>query len=131
LHELLISLAVENIGAIDPANADKTLYDFHAGAASMTAENAFDVETKPEDLINHIFASFSAFENYGMYGEEQKDKSVNAHNCRKSCIMSKLFVLHKMVAIANCDIGLAQEIKNLFIKYSKAYIELTSVVSDL
>lgn len=36
-----------------------------------------------------------------------------------------------MIAIANCDIGLNVEIRNLFLKYSKPYIELTSVVSDL
>ena len=66
-----------------------------------------------------------------MEGDAPTDKSVNAHNCRKSCIMSKLFLLHKMIAIANCDDGLSQEIRNLFLKYAKAYIELTSVVSDL
>ena len=102
----MISLAVENIGANDPANSAKTLYDFQSASSSMTAETAFDVETKAEDLITHLFASFSAFENYGMDGEAPTDKSVNAHNCRKSCIMSKLFLLHKMVAIVNCDIGL-------------------------
>ena len=102
----MISLAVENIGSIDPANSAKTQYDFQSASSSMTAETAFDVETKPEDLMTHVFASFSAFENYGMDGEAPTDKSVNAHNCRKSCIMSKLFFLHKMVAIANCDIGL-------------------------
>jgi hypothetical protein len=66
-----------------------------------------------------------------MDGDSATDKSVNAHNCRKSCTMSKLFLLHKMIAIANCDIGLNVEIRNLFLKYSKPYIELTSVVSDL
>ena len=95
----MISIAVENIGSIDPANSAKTLYDFQAAAGGIKEETAFDVETKPEDLVTHIFASFSAFENYGMDGEAQKDKSVNAHNCRKSCIMSKLFLLHKLVAI--------------------------------
>lgn len=127
----MTSLAVENIGAIDPTNSAKTLYDFHAASSSITVETAFDVETKPEDLITHIFASFSAYENYGMDGDAPTDKSVNAHNCRKSCIMSKLFLLHKMIAIANCDIGFNLEIRNLFLKYSKPYIELTSVVSDL
>lgn len=124
-------MAVENIGAIDPSNSGKTLYDFQAAASSITPETAFDVETKAKDLVNHLFASFSAFENYGMEGDEYKDKSVNAHNCRKSCIMSKLFLLHKLVAIAKCDISLNQEIRNLFIKYSQAYVELTSVVTDL
>jgi hypothetical protein len=82
-------------------------------------------------LITHIFASFSAFENYGMEGDSATDKSVNAHNCRKSSIMSKLFLLHKLVAIANADVGVNAEMKNLFLKYAKPYIELTSVVSDL
>ena len=42
-----------------------------------------------------------------------------------------MFLLHKLIAVGKNPIELNQEIKNLFIKYAKAYIELTSVVSDL
>ena len=62
---------------------------------------------------------------------DQIDKSVNAHNCRKSCILSKMFLLHKLMALKNYPVELNLEIKNLFIKYANAYIELTSVITDL
>ena len=86
------------------------------------------IDKKDFSLIQNIFASFSKFEDHGL---DTEDKSVNAHNCRKSCMLSKMFLLHKLIAVANCDIGLNEEIKNLFVKYAKPYIELISVVTDL
>jgi hypothetical protein len=62
---------------------------------------------------------------------ETNDKSVNAHNCRKSAILSQMFVLHKFIVLGKADRGLNQGIKEHFSKYAAAYLELISVVSDL
>lgn len=39
-------------------------------------------------------------QDYGLNQEgEPEDKTLNAHNCRKSGILSKMFVLHKVVTL--------------------------------
>ena len=51
------------------------------------------------ELINQTYASFGKYVNYSA-----EDKSVNAHNCRKSAILSQLHLLHKLVS----DLGLKE-----------------------
>lgn len=74
-----------------------------------------------------MLKSFSAYTNYAT-----EDKSTNAHNCRKSALMSIMFGVHKLVSVLGLDHpNLNNIIGDLFLKYAKPYIELTSVVSDL
>ena len=70
-------------------------------------------------------------QNYGLGGEEP-DKSLNAHNCRKSSLLSKLFMLHKFIAVFKLEgESLQNQIKDLFLTHAKDYLELNSVVFDL
>ena len=126
----MISLAIEQVvtKGVKLDDANKMLYGFVEAASNIKREQVFDTTLSDFALIQNIYASFSHFEDYGL---DTEDKSVNAHNCRKSCILSKLFLLHKLIAVAGAQDALNQEIRNLFIKYAKAYIELTSVISDL
>jgi hypothetical protein len=62
-------------------------------------------------LLVHLFASFNKYESFGL---EKNDKSVNAHNCRKSAILSQMFTLHKMIMVGGADKGLSLGIKQLF-----------------
>jgi hypothetical protein len=87
--------------------------------------------SKPEPglaLLYHLYASFKKYETFGL---ESNDKSVNAHNCRKSAILSQMFILHKLISVAGADKGLSVAIKDHFVKYASAYLELISVSTDL
>lgn len=82
-------------------------------------------------LLVHLYQSFSAFQDYGTEGDKV-DKSVNAHNCRKSSILSKLFCIHKFISLLGFEIeGLSATIADLFLQYARAYVELPSCVTDL
>jgi hypothetical protein len=48
------------------------------------------------DLITNFYASLSNFEDYGL---EENDKSVNAHNCRKFVMLTKMFICHKLIVL--------------------------------
>jgi len=81
-------------------------------------------------LVKNVYSSFTYYESYGLDGEKE-DKSVNAHNCRKSCLLSKMFFLHKLISLHKCELGLNKGMFLLFVNYAKAYLELTSVITDL
>ena len=36
------------------------------------------------ELIKNLYAFFNFYENYGIENNEQVDKTLNAHNCRKT-----------------------------------------------
>lgn len=63
VHELLISLAIRQTKP-NEESAEKTLYGLNEAAQNTTADKAF-TPTPDQDLIKHIFASFSCYENHG------------------------------------------------------------------
>ena len=90
------------------------------------SKTPFDQEalkTPSVDLLLEFYASFTNFENFGL-DKDPIDKSVNAHNCRKFCMLSKMFVIHKI----ETSLG---ELQALILRYAKAYIEIPPVVTDL
>mmetsp|Transcript_8641 Transcript_8641/g.14628 ORF Transcript_8641/g.14628 Transcript_8641/m.14628 type:complete len:524 (+) Transcript_8641:690-2261(+) len=139
LHELLISLAVDyakvskcELKAITPANLLYKMYE--ASQKVEGREGTFMDEylgkEDGEELIVHLFSSFTFYKGYGMK-EGEEDKSNNAHNCRKFSTLSSMYLLHKLMHVCGCGRELNSELKNLFLTYARAYIELTSVVTDL
>ena len=132
LHELSITLCLDYLiknGIKFEDGASKILYDLNETSTKL--ETAFDeslVETPSSALIHHLYASFNKYEDFGLAKE---DKSVNAHNCRKSAILSQMFSLHKLIVLGKADKGLSLGIKQHFSKYATAYLELISVVADL
>lgn len=68
--------------------------------------------------------------NFEEYGLADGKKSVNAHNCRKFAMLTKMFIGHKLIVLQNFEAS-KFEIEKTFTQYAKAYLELTSVVSDL
>ena len=114
-------------------SADEILSSFNEASTKLDKNGAFDAKLaeKPTfDFIKNLYASFHLYENFGLE-DGKEDKTVNAHNCRKSAILSQMFILHKLVMVGGADQGLNTGIKSFFIKYATAYLELTSVVTDL
>jgi len=76
-------------------------------------------------MINILFNSYGKFEKYGA-----GDKSVNAHNCRKSASLSNLFLMHKLIQ-GGAPAQLADVMVPIFTNYACSYIELPSMLTDL
>ena len=132
LHELCITLCVDYLiknGVKFDDSASKILYDLNETATKLDAPFDEGVVDQPNmELFNHLYASFGKFEDFGL---DKDDKSVNAHNCRKSAILSQMFAVHKLIVLGKAEKGLSLGIKQHFCKYASAYLELTSVVADL
>lgn len=79
LHELVVALQVENW---KQTKGDKTF-----NPEWKVGEDVFGFKESAIQLINNTFVSFGEYSNYGMQ-DGAEDKSVNAHNCRKSSILS-------------------------------------------
>lgn len=90
-------------------------------------EKALEQMEPDFDLVTKFYSMLSGFEEYGL---DKDDKSVNAHNCRKFAMLTKMFICHKFITLLNFD-SAKSEIEAVFTKYSKAYLELISVVPDL
>ena len=90
-------------------SASKILYDLNETATKL--QTPFDeslVDTPSSALFSHLYASFKQYEDFGL---DKEDKSVNAHNCRKSAILSQMFSLHKLIVLGKADKGLSLGIK--------------------
>lgn len=73
----------------------------------------------------------SHFEDFGVENGQQIDKSLNAHNCRKTAMQANMFLIYKLVDINQVNIKAYNLLKNIFAKYAGMYIELISVTTDL
>ena len=71
------------------------------------------------------------FVDFGMENGEQKDKSLNAHNCRKTAMQANMFLIYKLVEINKINTDSYNLLMNIFVKYAGMYIELISVTTDL
>ena len=71
------------------------------------------------------------FVDFGMENGEQKDKSLNAHNCRKTAMQANMFLIYKLVEINKISTDSYNLLMNIFVKYAGMYIELISVTTDL
>jgi len=120
LNELLISVVVENMvrsGIKVTDTAEKIMYNLNVLAQSISGDKVFASSEDAFDLLSITFASFYQFQSFGIT-ETSEDKSVNAHNCRKSAMLSQLFMLHKMIGVLKYDSLLSANIQTLFVKYA-------------
>ena len=84
------------------------------------------------DVLKAITAAFKRFEKYGIEEDGTVTlKSMNAHNCRKTAMLSRLFILYKLLPMADDKAAVLGEMKRTFVTFASQYIELTSVVTDL
>jgi hypothetical protein len=104
-------------------NVDLSTTSFSGLDESKTPFDQEALKTPSTALLLELYASFTAFESFGL-NQDPIDKSVNAHNCRKFCMLSKMFIIHKT------ETSLA-ELQALVLTYAKAYIEIPPVVTDL
>lgn len=91
---------------------------------------AFDASIGAIDQLFFVVSSFAVFEKFGVTADSE-DKSTNAHNCRKSSVLTQMFAIHKMVSFLNADPSLTSRLASLFNWYASSYLELPSMVSDL
>ena len=120
LHELCICLLVEYL---QHNNVDIKTANFAGVDECKTPFDQESLKTPAATLLQDLWGSFTAFESFGL-NQDPIDKSVNAHNCRKFCMLSKMFILHKTETSLD-------ELQGLILKYAKAYIEIPPVVTDL
>ena len=101
----------------------------------MNEKNVHNIfESKDEnalEIIMNLYGFMKHFEDFGMENGEQKDKSLNAHNCRKTAMQANMFLIYKLVDINKINPNTYNLLKNIFSKYAGMYIELISVTSDL
>ena len=61
---------------------------------------------------------------------KKEDRSTNAHNCRKTSMIAKLFLIYKLTSK-----GFSKDLNKLYEElltpYATQYLELVSVVTDL
>lgn len=88
--------------------------------------------TEVIDVLKGITAAFAKYESYGVEADGTVSlKSMNAHNCRKTAMMSRLFIFYKLLPMADDQPEARSAIAKTFKLFAKQYIELTSCVTDL
>lgn len=106
LNEVLISICVENV-AKSEAKLDQAPELIIKSITELQGEPfTFDGSLDPVALLLNVVASFAAFESYGATGDAV-DKSTNAHNCRKSALLSQMFAVHKLISVLKADSSLS------------------------
>ena len=56
---------------------------------------------------------------------------MNAHNCRKTAMLSRLFLFYKLLQVADDKDKVRAAITQTFTTFATHYLELTSSVTDL
>lgn len=124
-------------------DANKFLYKLNEHGQAMTKEQAFDFgdvdgDKMDEAFLCRLYGSYTIYEGYGKAtgaaqedGQTQEeDRSINAHNCRKTSMLSKMFFIYKLMT-RGFSADLNKELMGLFASYASQYLELISVATDL
>jgi len=132
LNELYASLCVQKASKAGLKITDDLTKLKSNLSTKVSSDSLFSFSDDPLALVYQTYCSFSQFVNFGVDSDGKvTDKSVNAHNCRKSATLSMLFIIHKMISQLGADSKLSELIQAMFESYAKQYIELPSMVTDL